>query len=383
MEQAEKIDILRHLVEINSVNGNELSISKYISEKLAEHGIGSEIDEFGDNRANLVAEIGDGTDKRVLAFEGHQDTVALGDETKWTHEPLKFTLVGDQAYGRGTADMKSGLAAQIIALIELTEHHIPITGKLRFIATAGEEYGTPGANRLNEQGIAKDISAMVVGEPTGGEVIFAHSGSLNYQIKSYGKAVHSSTPEQGINAINGIVKYINREASLFDDIKQDEYLGPVKHSVTLIKGGDQVNIIPEYAEIYGNIRPTLKFPNNQVIDRIQQVIAEINETTDYQLEFSLIHNFYPVETNPNNEFIKLVVETAELDYVDRKSKLSIINGATDASVFIQSNSDMPVVILGPDAWDKAHQVDEFTTLTSFFETINTYEEIAKKYLHKQ
>ena len=381
MEQAEKIEILKRLVEINSVNGNELAISKYLAGKLKEHGIDSKIDSFDDNRANLVAEIGSGSNNQVLAFEGHQDTVALGDESKWEHEPLKLTVDGDKAYGRGTADMKSGLAAQVIALIELTESNTPISGKIRFIATAGEEYGTPGANRLNADGIAKDVSAMVVGEPTGGQVIFAHSGSLNYQVKSFGKAVHSSTPEQGVNAINGIVQYVNAELHLFDDVEQDEYLGPVKHSVTLIKGGDQVNIIPDYAEIYGNIRPTLKFPNEQVIDRIKSTIAKINQSGDFRLEFSLIHNFHPVETQPDDEFVKLVDSAAENNFTDREVKLSIINGATDASVFIQSNPNMPTVILGPDAWDKAHQVDEFTTLTSYFETIATYEEIAKKFFN--
>ncbi|WP_268913931.1 ArgE/DapE family deacylase [Lentilactobacillus sp. SPB1-3] len=379
MKQAEKIDILKQLVEINSVNGNELTVSKFIADKLAEHHIDSTIDAFGEHRANLVAEIGDAQDTRVLAFEGHQDTVALGDEDKWTHEPLKFTVDGDKAFGRGTADMKSGLAAQVIAIIELVEENVPISGKVRLIATAGEEYGTPGANRLNEQGIAKDVSAMLVGEPTGGEVIFAHSGSLNYQVKSYGKAVHSSAPEKGINAINGIVQYINRENSLFDEVEEDKYLGPVKHSVTLIKGGDQVNIIPDYAEIYGNIRPTLKFDNAHVIDRINQVVERINKDTQYQLEFSIIHNFYPVETDPDNDFIRLVMDSAKSNYLDRQPKLSIINGATDASVFIQSNSDMPVAILGPDAWSEAHQIDEYTTLTSFFETIKTYKTIATKY----
>src|SRR5699024_430830 len=118
-----------------------------------------------------------------------------------------------------------------------------------------------------EQHAVDDATAMVVCEPTDGQIIYAHSGSFNYRITSTGKAAHSSTPSRGINAIAGLVNYINLEQYLFADAPTDEYLGDVQHSVTVIKGGDQVNTIPDQAELHGNIRPTYAFNNQQVIDR--------------------------------------------------------------------------------------------------------------------
>ncbi|KRL05946.1 ArgE/DapE family deacylase [Liquorilactobacillus oeni] len=379
MEEKERLQVLRKLIEINSVNGNELEVSQYLAALLKEHGISSKVDSFDNGRANLIAEIGGKEDPRVLCFTGHQDTVAVSDEKSWEYPPFAARVVGDRIYGRGAADMKSGLAAEVIALIELVEEKKKLRGTVRFVATAGEEYGTPGAYRLDSQGITKDITAMIVGEPTSGRIVYAHSGSLNYQIKSYGKAVHSSTPASGINAINGLVAYINAEAALFDKVPLDPFLGSVKHSVTLIEGGDQVNIIPAYASLFGNVRPTEKFGNEEVIALIKNKIAELNKQNAAKLEFKLVHNFYPVETVPEDKFVKNALKIAQNNYSDRTVQLETINGATDASVFIRSNHGMAVIVLGPDNWKISHQKNEYTTLSSYMATIETYKQIALEF----
>lgn len=256
MNKQEKIKILTDLIKIRSVNGNELAISEYIAALFKKRNIAVKIDRFDDTRANLIAEIGKPSSKGALCFTGHQDTVAVAERDEWEHAPFSGQVIDGKIYGRGAADMKSGLAAQVITLIELVEEQHDFNGIVRFVATAGEEYGAQGAYRLSSQGITQDIGALVVGEPTSGQIIYAHSGSLNYQIKSYGKSAHSSRPAQGINAISGLVKFINAEQTLFDDAPADPFLGHVQHSVTMIKGGQQVNSIPSYAELYGNIRPT-------------------------------------------------------------------------------------------------------------------------------
>lgn len=123
------------------------------------------LDPYGDHRANLVAEIGHCQTDRVLAFSGHMDTMGQGDKP-WHHEPLGAEIVGDRLYGRGAADMKSGLAAMVVALIELKEEGRLLSGALRLLATAGEELGTTGSHRLERAGLVEDVDALVVGEPT-------------------------------------------------------------------------------------------------------------------------------------------------------------------------------------------------------------------------
>ena len=382
MEKADKIKILQDLVSINTVNGNELAVATYLQQVFAEHGIKATIDEFGDKRANLQAEIGSkNTDQKILVFSGHQDTVSIDDESAWKQPPFGAQIIGDKLYGRGAADMKSGLAAEVIALIELSEDPgVTLNGTLRFIATAGEEFGTPGAYRLNAQHAIDDADALVIGEPTDGQIIFAHSGSFNYRITSRGQAAHSSRPAQGINAIQGLVNYINLEKDLFTDTPEDPYLGRVQHSITVIHGGEQVNTIPATAELLGNIRPTQAFDNQQVIARIEAAVAELNQQYDAQLSLEIIHNFEPVETASDNGFIQIVKQAAQETFTDRQVDLLTMNGATDASVFVKNNPGLPTVILGADGDKSSHQLNEYTTISSYLALIEIYQKIAREFL---
>lgn len=380
METSEKVKVSQDLIKIRSVNGNEVEVANYLQQLFAKHGITAQVDEFGDHRANLTAQIGQGKNSKILGFTGHQDTVAVSDPESWQHDPFGAAIVGDRLYGRGAADMKSGLAAQAITLIELQESGQVPSGTLKFIATAGEEYGTPGANRLEKQGAAKDLDGLVVGEPTGGNVIFAHSGSMNYEVTSIGKSVHSSRPQDGINAIEGLLEYVAAEKHLFDGIPDDPYLGQVQHSVTVINGGNQVNTIPDRASLQGNIRPTAAFNNQQVIDKLNAAIEHISHTTPYQLKLKILMNFQPISTDPQSEFVQTALKAVK-DNFDHDVKLDVINGATDASVFTLDRPDLPVIVLGCDAWNKAHQKDEFTTVSSFLATIKAYKQIVHDFFN--
>lgn len=383
MEQAERVQILRDLIQIQSVNGNELAVAQYLQKLFAQYDLEAQVLPFGDQRANLIIEVGQGTTDQVLGITGHMDTVTTGDLDKWDDDPFAATVVGDRLYGRGAADMKSGLAAQVIAIIELVTAGYTIPGKVRFIATAGEEYGTPGANRLETAGVAKDLTALIVGEPTSGNVIYAHSGSLNYRVTSVGKSVHSSRPADGINAIDSLIDFCVGERKLFDAAPVDPYLGTVKHSVTILKAGDQVNTIPDQAEINGNIRPTKAFPNDQVIAKLQGLVDQINQQGQAQLSLEVIHSFWPVASDPDGKLVQLVLQASQDAYQDvadhDQPELTIINGATDASVFVKHHQDLPVVLLGADNWNISHQVNEYTTISSFLATITAYQTIIQNY----
>lgn len=378
MDKEKQAKILKDLIQINSVNGNEIDVAAYLAKLFEQYGFKTEIDAFGDRRANLIVEFGSDSSKRVLGVTGHMDTVAIGNRNNWHHDPFGAETQGDRLYGRGAADMKSGLAAQVIALIELKESGWQPDGKIRFIATAGEEYGTPGANRLEERGIAKDLDALIVGEPTGGNIVYATSGSYNYQVICKGRSAHSSMPERGVNAVSGLARFIELEDRLFDNVPLDQYLGSVKHSITILKAGDQVNTIPDHAELRGNIRPTRTFDNQKVTQRLNQAIDYLNQTTDYQLSLNILNDWWPIATDPQNELVKLALTASKNSY-QKDPELTIINGATDASVFVKHRPELPVIVLGADEWSRAHQVDEYATWSSYFATISAYQTIMRNF----
>lgn len=379
MEESQRIAILKHLIQLKSENAHELKVAQYLQQVLDEHHIENKIIPFDDDRANLIAEIGQGRDPRILGWSGHMDTVAVPDPNDWDHDPFGGEIVGDRLYGRGAADMKCGLAAQLIALIELVENKQIPEGKIRWLVTYGEENGAPGAKILTDQGYSQDLSALIISEPTSGNIVYAHSGFLNYQIESYGVAAHSSEPQKGVNAISNLIPFINAESQLFNDVPEDALLGLVSHSITVINGGKQINSIPNYAILQGNIRPTTAFSNEEVIAVLKAEVAKVNQLPQHQLKLTILSSFAPVATDPKGTFIQFLDKMTQEGFANDQVQLGIMKGGTDASLFTRKNLDLPVAILGPDKWDIAHQTNEYTTISSFNHLITTLELVAKNY----
>ena len=143
LTNGEKIKILSDLVAIKTVNDNEIKIAKYFQELFDKSDIDSHLDELSKTRANLIASIGSG--KPVIGVSGHIDVVDEGNHNDWTYDPFTLTEDNGYLYGRGAADMKSGLAALAIALIEIKKSNSLKKGTIKFMATVGEEIEQAGS----------------------------------------------------------------------------------------------------------------------------------------------------------------------------------------------------------------------------------------------
>lgn len=375
MEQPEKIKLLQSLVQINSANGNEQQMAEFIAATFAKYNIQSKIIPYADQRASIIAEIGPADSSFVLALAGHLDTVAIGNPDNWHHDPFSGSVIGDHIYGRGAADMKSGLAAMMIAMIELKQAGTPLSGRVRFIGTVGEELGDMGARELTKNGYVHDVSAMILGEPTGGNIIYAHSGSIDYTVNSYGTGAHSSMPERGNNAITNLVGFINAEKTAFDDAPASPVLGPLVHSVTVINGGQQVNSIPEFASLQGNIRPVPEFNANQSIQRLQDVIDQLNTQPQNSLALDVNFSFDPVVNDPNDAFITTIKQARQQAF-GSAPKMDIIHGATDASEYVKDSHKFPKIVLGAGEWNDAHSINETVQIDNFLKVSETYRQVA-------
>ena len=198
--EQQKLTILEDLVAINSVNENEIEVAEYLKKLFAEYGIDSTIVPVTETRVNLVAEIGSGSP--VFGISGHMDVVSPGDVSNWSTDPFVLTEKEGKLYGRGANDMKSGLAALAIAMIELKESNTLTKGSVRFMATTGEEVGGAGSKKLYEEGYMDDVDALIVAEPSQDVIVYSHKGSLNFKVTSKGQEAHSAMPHLGYNAIH-------------------------------------------------------------------------------------------------------------------------------------------------------------------------------------
>lgn len=377
MGNEEKIAILQEMIRIKSVNGKEGEVAAYLNQLLNQHGIQGEIISHTEGRDNLVATYHNGQG-RVLGLSGHMDVVSAGDESNWTYPPFAAEIKGNRLYGRGATDMKSGLAAMVIAMIELKESGKPFNGTIKLLATVGEEVGELGSEQLTKAGYVDDLDGLIIGEPTNYNLMYTHMGSINYTVVSHGKEAHSSMPQEGYNAINHLNEFITRANEQMDALVNDfqnSALGKTIHNVTVINGGNQVNSIPSQAQLQGNIRSIPEFPNDQIIDLLQKIVDELNEGTNYHLELTIDYNKIPVKANPDSSLIHHIQKQF-------KQPLPLVGAAatTDAAEFTKSAHSFDFVVFGPGVVNLPHQIDEYVEIDNYLDMIDTYQAIILSYL---
>ncbi|MGL5549240.1 MAG: ArgE/DapE family deacylase [Culicoidibacterales bacterium] len=376
MEQQQKIEILQKLIQIDTTNGNEAAAASYLADVFHEFGIASEQLSYCDERANLIVEVGTGN--KTLGFSGHLDVVSAGNHADWTYPPFSATHSDGKIYGRGATDMKAGLAAAVVAMIELAQDP-SFSGKLKLLATVGEEIGLLGARQLTEQGYVDGIDAMIIGEPTQNTIVFAHKGVFSYRVESRGVSAHSSVPELGKNAIDKLIAfYISLQAELGKITAHNEVLGAFVHNTSLIEGGTQINSVPDYAQIVGNVRTIPEFDNEKIEQLLRDVIAKMNDhDPESDLRLVVTQSSYPMFSQPEAEIVKIAQTVGEA-IIGQKIPCIGISGGTDACEFTRGNPKMPIIIFGPGN-ETPHMVDEYVEVANYLQMIEVYQAIAKQF----
>jgi acetylornithine deacetylase len=250
--------ILRDLVAIPSVNpmGRPLSGPDIYEHRLTDYleaffkgvGVAYERQTVAPRRDNIVAWSGPDDGRRALLFEAHQDTVPTDGMTV---EPFAARIEGNRLYGRGACDVKGGMAAMLAAFTRfVVSQRPPDAPRLLMACTVDEEAGFTGVSKL----VASEVVAgrrgpleAVVAEPTGLRIVNAHKGTVRWDIIVTGRPCHSSTPEQGVNAVYhmaALLPVVEHYARRLQATKAHPVLGPATLSVGRIEGGVSVNTVP-------------------------------------------------------------------------------------------------------------------------------------------
>src|SRR3954447_26425614 len=172
------VELSRELIAFNTINppGNELDCIRHLEKILAGAGLETSLQNFAPNSANLIARTGGIASKPPLCFTGHLDTVPLGN-APWSVDPFAGEIIDGRMYGRGSTDMKCGVAAFVAAIANMTGQLEGTSGAV-LVITAGEEIGCEGAFHLAEAGILGRAGAIVVAEPTSNAALVGHKGAL-------------------------------------------------------------------------------------------------------------------------------------------------------------------------------------------------------------
>lgn len=210
MNRIDPVALTQALVRANTVNppGHEDLCTTQLADLLSDAGFTCRMVEFAPRRSSLVARIGGSPGRLPLCFTGHVDVVPLG-AAAWQHDPFGAEIVDGRLYGRGSSDMKSGVAAFVVAAIDLADLLRQGPG-LTLIITAGEETGCEGATHMvglaEAQAFIGTAGALVVGEPTGNQPLFGHKGAFWLSASARGTTAHGSMPERGNNAVYKIAR---------------------------------------------------------------------------------------------------------------------------------------------------------------------------------
>jgi acetylornithine deacetylase/succinyl-diaminopimelate desuccinylase-like protein len=197
------------MVRRPSVSGDERAVAEFMANVLADHGFVVAMPEAVPGRPNVVTSWG-ADEGPTLLLTGHSDTVPIGDG--WTHDPVGAEIVDGRLYGRGSCDMKAGLAGMMTALIAAKRTFGRPRGRLVFAACIDEEEGGLGTQAAIREGLQADWA--VIGEPTDLQLIIAAKGNCYFEVDVRGRGAHAGSPERGINAIYGAAWAIWRRPSI-------------------------------------------------------------------------------------------------------------------------------------------------------------------------
>lgn len=376
MATIDVISLTRKLISFNTVNppGNESGVARMLGKLLADHGFKIKLPEFDKNRLHLVAEKGVSAPVAPLVLSGHLDTVPLGEQS-WTKDPFTGETEGDRLYGRGSSDMKGGVAAMTLAAIEATAGALP-EGGVRLIFSAGEEQGCEGVLQLvNTHKELGDARAVIVGEPTANMPATGHKGALYLKAVCRGKTAHSSMPELGENAIYKAARCISRIEAFHFGVEKDLLLGYPSINVGKIQGGLNINSVPDHAEFTIDVRSTTKINHSSVLERLKRELGE-----DVAIEILVDMN--PVNTPESDPFVKQVYDIC-LPEGQEDWRPRSLPYLTDGSVLQAHYGGVPTVILGPGEPGMAHRIDEYASISKIKQAVSIYKDIILNSRHEQ
>ena len=365
------IDILTELIKINTTNppGNELPAAEYIQSILEKSGFECEVQNLGNNRGNIIASIGNDNGPELM-LNGHLDVVpALGD---WNSNPFICRFNDGKVYGRGTADMKGGLAAMLSAAISMASRANDLQGRLKLVFVADEEDANLGTLSYLKTHNKSDFA--IIGEPTGLNIAIAHRGVARDYILIKGESRHAALPEQNLDSISRTEKAIHAIKELNKELQcyKHDVLPPPSLAITQIEGYEKDNIVPATVKLLLDFRilPGTTYEKvHSILENKLRVVLGNN--------FNIIPHFYMPggEISKSDDFANLCLAVRD-DIVGQKGRLCSFNASCEQCFF--TSNGIKTIILGPGSLKEAHTVDEFTTE----EEVNTAEKIYRKIIEK-
>ena len=352
---------LSKLIKIKSLSGQEEGVAKALKQMMEEAGFDEvKIDGLG----NVIGRIGKG--KKIIAIDGHIDTVDLGNLDAWESDPLGGEIKNGFVHGRGAADQTGGPAAAITAGKILKEIGLPDDVTIYVTGTVMEEDcdGLCWNYIVEEEKIIPDC--VIVTEPTNLNIYRGHRGRMEIEISFYGLSSHGSAPERGKNAIYMASKAALEIEKLNEKLASDPFLGKGSITVTeFVSSSPSLCAVSDFAKIHLDRRLTWDEDKEFALNQVRQIVKGMNakvELLNYEktsftgLKYGM-EKYYPTwKIEEDHKVIKSGVRTFS-ELFNQKPKVDKWTFSTNG-VTINGIHKIPVIGFGPGNEELAHAPNE-------------------------
>jgi succinyl-diaminopimelate desuccinylase len=362
--------LTQQLVRIRSVADPgaavvEAPVADVVAELMRSFGWAVTVTEVAPGRPNVVAVVEGAEPGPTLMFEGHSDVVTPGDPADWSFDPFAGDIVDGKLRGRGSADMKAGVAAMIHAVraVELTG----FAGRIVVGVLADEEGMMLGAKRFAASpaaaGVDGSIDGVIVCEPEGGEICPVTKGAIRLRVDLHGRMAHGAMPQQGVNPLPAAAKLILGLAELEEELARrypaHPDLGPFYLTPTVLAAGspEQANVIPALASVHLDLRTLPGMEHAGLIDVVGMLADQIGAEDGVGATVTVIDDRPPVDTDRDAPVVRALIRAHE-QVGESPVVFGGVPGSTDGTILTR-DARLDTVVYGPGGKWIAHQADEF------------------------
>lgn len=374
------IELLSDLVKIDSVNPDlvrngtgEAKIAHYIAEWGTATGLEVIIQEITEGRPNVILIARGSGGGQSLMLNAHTDIVGISE----MDAPFTPNIQNGRLYGRGAYDMKSGLAACMLAIQQATQ--MDLSGNVILSAVVDEEFASIGTQAIIKEWVRWSADAVIVTEPTELDISIAHKGFVWLEVDVFGKAAHGSRPHLGIDAITKMGKVLVKLDELDQSLRANPSHALLKsgslHAST-ITGGEDISMYPAHCKLVIERRTIPGETPESVQQEIQTILDEITKTDrDFKAAVTVTLSRSSFGVDVQEPIVQLLRETAQ-DHLKRDVPLIGTTFWMDAALF--SEHGIPTVVLGPHG-EGAHAKVEWVDLGSVQQCVDIYTAVIAKF----
>lgn len=365
-------DIFQGLMAQDTVNppGNEMRAAEYLRRTFEAEGIKCTIQNLGENRANFIAEIGEG--KPVFELSGHLDVVPCYGS--WCFPPLKSTEKNGKFYGRGACDMKGGVASMCAAALSMHAAKITFKGTLRLAFVADEEHVNKGMLAFLREYPPADWS--VIGEPTELQIAIAHRGTARHYIDIHGVSHHAALVTGEDSAV------VKAAYAILAIDELNEKLRKIKHPilrsptivVTQLQGYEKDNVVPGNVRLLTDYRLLPGTTEKQVQEQIRQTL-QASGIERYTLVRRHFMNGASLSTD--DPFVRRC--SAIVERVTGQDNLPCaFEASCEQSLLLDAG--VKTIICGPGSLQQAHRVNEYVPCEQLYLATELYIALIQDFL---